>query len=63
MIKSLGSRVVVVLWRMKAMLMNVDTKQFPAKLILHNGETSSLPYEWFSKKFSDDAIFAQRRIG
>ena len=62
MIKSLG-RVVVVLWRMKAMLMNVDTKQFSAKLILHDGEASSLPYVQFSKKFSDDVIFAQRRIG
>ena len=26
---------------MEAMLMNVDTKQFSAKLVLHNGETSS----------------------
>ena len=39
--------------------MNVDTNQFSAKLILHDGETSSLPYERFSKKYSDDVIFAQ----
>jgi len=63
-IPSVG-REVVVLWGkyvgMEAVLENVDTKQFSAKLVLPDGETASLPYEQFSKKFSDDVVFVPRR--
>jgi len=63
-IPSVG-REVVVLWGkyggMEAVLENVDTKQFSAKLVLQDGGTVSLPYEQFSKKFSDDVVFVPRR--
>lgn len=63
-IPSVGREVVVLWgkhWGMEAVLDNVDTKQFSAKLVLQDGETVSLPYEQFSKKFSDDVVFVPRR--
>jgi len=60
-IPSVG-REVTVLWGkyagMDAALMNVDTKQFSAKLKLNDcGVSINLPYEQFSKKYSDDIVF------
>jgi len=63
-IPSVG-REVVVLWGKhigkEGVLDNVDTKQFSAKLVLEDGDKLTLPYEQFSKKFSDDVVFVPRR--
>jgi len=63
-IPSVG-REVTVLWGKyggeDAVLQNVDTKNFSAKLLLSSGESTSLPYEQFSKKFSDDVVFVPDR--
>jgi len=63
-IPSVG-REVTVLWGKyggeDAVLQNVDTKNFSAKLLLSSGESTSLPYEQFSKKFSDEVVFVPNR--
>jgi len=63
-IPSVG-REVTVLWGKHggkdAVLENVDTKTFSAKLLLSSGDTISLPYEQFSKKFSDEVVFVPDR--
>jgi len=63
-IPSVG-REVAVLWGKHggkdAVLQNVDTKTFSAKLLLSSGDTISLPYEQFSKKFSDEVVFVPDR--
>jgi len=63
-IPSVG-REVTVLWGKyggeDAVLQNVDTKNFSAKLLLSSGESISLPYEQFSKKFNDDVVFVPDR--
>jgi len=63
-IPSVG-REVTVLWGKyggeDAVLQNVDTKNFSAKLLLSSGESTSLPYEQFSKKFSDEVVFVPDR--
>ena len=63
-IPSVG-REVMVLWGKHggkdAVLENVDTKTFSAKLLLSSGDTISLPYEQFSKKFSDEVVFVPDR--
>jgi len=63
-IPSVG-REVVVLWGKHggkdAVLKNVDTKEFSAKLLLAGGDHINLPYEQFSKKFNDDVVFVPDR--
>ena len=63
-IPSVG-REVMVLWGKHggkdAVLENVDTKTFSAKLLFSSGDTISLPYEQFSKKFSDEVVFVPDR--
>jgi len=63
-IPSVG-REVTVLWGKHggkdAVLQNVDTKTFSAKLLLSSGDTISLPYEQFSKKFNDEVVFVPDR--
>jgi len=58
-------REVVILWGQHggkdATMENVDTKSFTAKLILANGDKIRLPYEQFSKKFTDDVVFVPSR--
>lgn len=58
-------REVVILWGQhggkNATMENVDTKSFTAKLILDNGDKIRLPYEQFSKKFTDDIVFVPSR--
>jgi len=58
-------REVVILWGQyggkDATMENVDTKSFTAKLILANGDKIRLPYEQFSKKFTDDVVFVPSR--
>merc|ERR1712025_1445286 len=60
-IPSVG-REVTVLWGKyggrDAVLKNVDTKQFSAELkVGDGGESINLPYEQFSKKYSEDVVF------
>jgi len=60
-IPSVG-REVTVLWGKyggrDAVLKNVDTKQFSAELkVCDGGECINLPYEQFSKKYSEDVVF------
>jgi len=60
-IPSVG-REVTVLWGKyggrDAVLKNVDTKQFSAELkVGDGGECINLPYEQFSKKYSEDVVF------
>jgi len=63
-IPSIG-REVVVLWGKhggkEAVLKNVDTKEFSAKLLLASGDLINLPYEQFSKKFNDEVVFVPDR--